>query len=40
MAVEELKKAKTEKEMLLERIQKLEEENQADAGKGDSFLTL
>ena len=36
MAVEELKKAKTEKEMLLDRIQKLEEENQADAGKGDS----
>lgn len=35
MAVEELKKAKTEKEMLLDRIQKLEE-NQADAGKGDS----
>ncbi|NP_001290013.1 probable starch synthase 4, chloroplastic/amyloplastic [Vitis vinifera] len=33
MAVEELKKAKTEKEMLLDRIQKLEEENQADAGK-------
>ncbi|RVX23972.1 putative starch synthase 4, chloroplastic/amyloplastic [Vitis vinifera] len=40
MAVEELKKAKTEKEMLLDRIQKLEEENQADAGKGDRCAVM
>ena len=40
MAVEELKKVKREKEILLDRIEKLEEEIQADAGKGDSFLKL
>lgn len=39
MAVEELKKAKREKEILLDRIEKLEE-IQADAGKGDSVLKL
>lgn len=39
MAVEELKKAKREKEILLDRIEILEE-IQADAGKGESVLKL